>query len=672
MTSVEGIGGKAAGTARDHDVSEWRLPRSGAGGRPSFWRRLFGGGGKTKVAAKEHGTDLTRDEMGRAEPHFDASPPHSPPQKTTTAKPAAPQLRARDPAPRATPPKSPRPVKSPMPSADTETVSPTRTRKRTQVRSPSQRSLWASPLTRRILALNVMALAIPVVGLLYLPSYRDSLIQSELELLKTEGKLFSGALAASGVVTGPLGDERLLPETSRQTVRRLVDVSKTRARLFSPDGTLIADSFLLSGPGGVVEIRPLPPLDLTEGVVWKTVTHAYDWVFDRLPSSRHLPPYTENAIQTAADYQEVMQALGGEPATFVRDGGNGSMILSVGVPVQRYRQVLGALFLTKTSNDIQTTMRNTRLTVLGISGVALGITILASLYLASTIALPIHRLADAADRVRRAKGRQATIPDLSRRGDEIGDLSGALRDMTEAVWQRMDAIERFAADVAHEIKNPLTSLRSAVETVARVEDPHQQKKLMMIILEDVQRLDRLISDISDASRVDAEMSRALSGPVKLKDMLLALADIHAATADTEAPRLTVQAPTYSDAGRNDLVVLGAEGRLGQVLRNLISNAISFSPPGGSITVSARREDDQVIVTVDDEGPGIPQDKLRAIFERFYSERPKGERFGTHSGLGLSISKQIIDAHGGTLTAENLRDTGGAVTGARFVITLPAA
>lgn len=662
MTSVEGIGGKAAGTSRDHDVSEWRLPRSGAGGRPSFWRRLFGRGGKPKVAAKEHGTDLTRDEMGRTEPHFDASPPQSP-----ARRPAAPQLRAPDPAPRAIPPKSPRPVKSPTPSADIETVSQVRARKRTKARSPSQRSLWASPLTRRILALNVMALAIPVVGLLYLPSYRDSLIQSELELLKTEGKLFSGALAASGVVTGPLGDERLLPETSRQTVRRLVDVSKTRARLFSPDGTLIADSFLLSGPGGVVEIRPLPPLDLTEGVVWKTVTHAYDWVFDRLPSSRHLPPYTESAIQTAADYQEVMQALGGEPATFVRDGGNGSMILSVGVPVQRYRQVLGALFLTKTSNDIQTTMRNTRLTVLGISGVALGITILASLYLASTIALPIHRLADAADRVRRAKGRQAKIPDLSRRGDEIGDLSGALRDMTEAVWQRMDAIERFAADVAHEIKNPLTSLRSAVETVARVEDPHQQKKLMTIILEDVQRLDRLISDISDASRVDAEMSRALSGPVKLKDMLLALADIHATTADPAAPRLMVHAPE-----RNDLMVLGAEGRLGQVLRNLISNAISFSPPGGTITVSARREDDQVIVTVDDEGPGIPQDKLRAIFERFYSERPKGERFGTHSGLGLSISKQIIDAHGGTLTAENLRDTGGAVTGARFVITLPAA
>ena len=655
MTSAEGIGAKAAGAARDQDVSEWRLPRSPAGGLSSVWRRLFGRRAAAKAAARAAANrpaeDPLRDALGRAEPHFEPPPP------------------GRIPAPSPEPgPRPARPAPQIRPPAVAEDAAPVRKPARSvPQRSPSQRSLWASPLTRRILALNVMALAIPVVGLLYLPSYRDSLIQSELELLKTEGKLFSGALAASGVVTGPLGDERLLPETSRQTVRRLVDVSKTRARLFSPDGTLIADSFLLSGPGGVVEIRPLPPLDLTGGVVWKAVTGAYDWIFDRLPSGRHLPPYRESAVQTAADYEEVMQALGGEPATFVRDGGNGSMILSVGVPVQRYRQVLGALFLTKSSNDIQTTMRNTRLTVLGISGVALGITILASLYLASTIALPIHRLADAADRVRRAKGRQATIPDLSRRGDEIGDLSGALRDMTEAVWQRMDAIERFAADVAHEIKNPLTSLRSAVETVARVEDPAQQKKLMTIILEDVQRLDRLISDISDASRVDAEMSRALAGPVKLKDMLMALADIHATTADDDAPRLAVDVPT-----RGDLVVLGAEGRLGQVLRNLISNAISFSPPGGTITVAARREDDQVIVTVDDEGPGIPQDKLRAIFERFYSERPKGERFGTHSGLGLSISKQIVDAHGGTLTAENLRDGVGNVTGARFTIALPAA
>jgi len=533
-------------------------------------------------------------------------------------------------------------------------------------RIASRRPLWQSPLTRRILAVNMLALAIPVVGLLYLDSYRSSLIQSELDLLQTEAKLFSGAVAASAVVTDPVGEDSLLPEGTRQTVRRMVDVSKTRARIFAPDGALLADSFLLSGPGGIVEIEPLPPPEPQSNVVWTAAVHAYNWILALLPTGAHLPIYAESAIQTAADYPEVQKALNGEAGSFVRDAGNGSMVLSVAVPVQRYRQVLGALFLTKSGDSIETTLRDTRLTILAVFGVALSVTVLLSFYLASTIALPIHRLADAADRVRRSKGRKVTIPDLTRRHDEIGDLSGSLREMTQAVWMRMDAIERFAADVAHEIKNPLTSLRSAVETVARVEDAQQQKKLMGIILDDVQRLNRLISDISDASRIDAEMSRAEAGPVDLREMLQAMADIHLATAGSAAPRLTLDLPLQAD-----LRVLGTEGRLGQVLRNLISNAVSFSPPDGEIVLAAQRQGRMVTVTVDDQGPGIPPDKLTAIFERFYSERPKGEKFGTHSGLGLSISKQIVEAHGGTLMAENLRDEDGRILGARFTLKLPA-
>lgn len=539
-------------------------------------------------------------------------------------------------------------------------------RQGTGTRIASRRPLWQSPLTRRILAVNMLALAIPVVGLLYLDSYRSSLIQSELDLLQTEAKLFSGAVAASAVVTDPAGEDSLLPEGTRQTVRRMVDVSKTRARIFAPDGALLADSFLLSGPGGIVEIEPLPPPEPQSNVVWAAAVHAYNWILALLPTGAHLPIYAESAIQTAADYPEVQKALNGEAGSFVRDAGNGSMVLSVAVPVQRYRQVLGALFLTKSGDSIETTLRDTRLTILAVFGVALSVTVLLSFYLASTIALPIHRLADAADRVRRSKGRKVTIPDLTRRHDEIGDLSGSLREMTQAVWMRMDAIERFAADVAHEIKNPLTSLRSAVETVARVEDAQQQKKLMSIILDDVQRLNRLISDISDASRIDAEMSRAETGPVDLREMLQAMADIHLATAGSTAPRLTLDLPLQAD-----LRVLGTEGRLGQVLRNLISNAVSFSPPGGEIVLAAQRQGRSVTVTVDDQGPGIPPDKLTAIFERFYSERPKGEKFGTHSGLGLSISKQIVEAHGGTLTAENLRDEDGHILGARFTLQLPA-
>lgn len=529
-----------------------------------------------------------------------------------------------------------------------------------------RRPLWHSPLTRRILAVNIIALIIPVIGLLYLDNYRQSLIQSELELLKTEAKLFSGALAASGVVTGPLGEERLLPETTRQTVRRLVDVSQTRARLFSPDGSMMADSFLLSGPGGVVEMQPLAPLDADDSLLWRAIVGAYDWIASLLPDGKPLPPYAESAVQSAQDYAEVQKALAGETATAVRDAGGGRIVLSVAVPVQRYRQVLGTLFLTKPGDSIEATLRDTRLTILGVFGVALLATILLSLYLASTIAWPIHRLADAADRVRRAKGRQVKIPDLTHRKDEIGELSGSLRDMTQAVWKRMDAIERFAADVAHEIKNPLTSLRSAVETVARIDDPAQQRRLMTIILDDVQRLNRLISDISDASRVDAEMSRADAEPVSMRELLTAIADIHDATADPEAPRIEVIAREG-----DSLTVLGMEGRLGQVLRNLVSNAISFSPPGGTITLTGWREHGHVLVTIEDNGPGIPPDKLAAIFERFYSERPEGEKFGTHSGLGLSISRQIVEAHGGTLDADNMIGPDGKVRGACFTIDLPA-
>jgi len=268
--------------------------------------------------------------------------------------------------------------------------------------------------------------------------------------------------------------------------------------------------------------------------------------------------------------------------------------------------------------------------------------------------------------VRSGKGRQYELPDFTRRGDEIGDLSDSLRAMTEALWHRLDAIEAFAADVAHEIKNPLTSLRSAVETVARVEDPEQQKKLMSIILDDVQRLDRLISDISDASRLDAELSRAEIDAVDIGELLRALVAVQEAGERAEAPRFQLDVLDHQD-----LSVPGIEGRLGQVFRNLISNAVTFSPTGGTIRLAAQRQGGDVVVSISDEGPGIPEGKLEAVFQRFYTERPAGEKFGTHSGLGLSISKQIVEAHGGTIKAENLKDPVGAVRGACFVVRLPA-
>ncbi len=524
-----------------------------------------------------------------------------------------------------------------------------------------------SSLTRRILTLNLLALAIPVAGLLYLGEYRNSLVQQQLELMSTEAELFSGALAASGVVTGPAGDERLLPETTRSTIRRLVDVSKTRARLFDQDGALIADSSRLVGPGGQVEIEMLPPPE-NDSLVMSLVRRLYDGVVALIPRGKPLPVYQERPQQRAADYPEVLQALDGEPASALRVDRAGNLLLSVAVPVQRYRQVLGALMLSAGGESIDAAVRDVRLNILKVFGIAVAITVLLSLYLAGTIARPVYRLADAADRVRRGQGRQTEIPDFTRRGDEIGDLSGALREMTQALWTRMDAIERFAADVAHEIKNPLSSLRSAVETAARVEDPERQRKLMAVILDDVQRLDRLISDISDASRVDSEMSRNEKEPVDVGRMLTALAEMHEATAKPDAPRMTV----HVVGATRPLMVNANEGRLVQVLRNLLANAVSFSPPGGAITLAARREGRRIRISVSDQGPGIPPGKLEAIFDRFYSERPAGEKFGTHSGLGLSISRQIVEAHGGRIYAENLTDADGAVHGARITILLPAA
>jgi two-component system, OmpR family, sensor histidine kinase ChvG len=524
-----------------------------------------------------------------------------------------------------------------------------------------------SSLTRRILALNVLALAIPVAGLLYLDQYRSSLVQQQLDLMQTEAQLFSGALATSGVVTNPDGEEKLLPDTTGGIVRRLVDISKTRARLFDSSGIMIADSQRLTGPGGQVEIEMLPPPQ-SDSLFVTIVRSVYDRIVGLLPRGKPLPVYTERALQAAGDYPEALQALTGDPASALRVDRSGSLLLSVAVPVQRYRQVLGALMLTTDGDAIDATVRDVRLDILKVFGAALGITVLLSLYLAGTIARPIHRLAEAAERVRRGQGRQMTIPDFTRRHDEIGDLSGVLREMTEALWTRMDAIERFAADVAHEIKNPLSSLRSAVETVARIEDPERQRRLMAIILDDVHRLDRLISDISDASRVDAEMSRAQKEPVDIGRMLATLVELNEATAKPGEPRLALDLPPGQS-----MVVPALEDRLVQVLRNLIGNAASFSPPEGIITLAARRDGSRgVKISVADQGPGIPPAKLSAIFDRFYSERPEGEKFGTHSGLGLSISRQIVEAHGGRIYAENLADDAGAIRGARFTILLPAA
>jgi two-component system sensor histidine kinase ChvG len=301
-------------------------------------------------------------------------------------------------------------------------------------------------------------------------------------------------------------------------------------------------------------------------------------------------------------------------------------------------------------------------------GLALALTVLLSWYLSLTIARPILRLAGAAAAMREGQGRTGSVPaTLLGRRDEVGMLATALADSAQALWTRMDAIEHFAADVAHEIKNPLSSIRSAIETLRRIEDPERQKQLLAIITQDVARLDRLISDVSDASRLDAELSRISAERVEVVPILDTLQQLDEATRDgANDPRLIVDAPSEG------LAVRAVEDRLVQVLRNLVGNAQSFSPPRGRIFLRARETGGMVELSVEDEGPGIPEGSLEQIFDRFYSERPTGEKFGQHSGLGLSISRQIVEALHGQISAENRRDVAGRVTGARFVVRLPRA
>jgi len=325
------------------------------------------------------------------------------------------------------------------------------------------------------------------------------------------------------------------------------------------------------------------------------------------------------------------------------------------------------VLLTREAREVDASVFAVRISILELFGLALALTVLLSWYMSRTIARPILRLAEAAREMREGQGRSGSVPpSLLVRRDEVGALASALSDSAEALWARMDAIERFAADVAHEIKNPLSSIRSAIETLRRIDDPARQRQLLAIMAQDVIRLDRLISDVSDASRLDAELSRIAAERIDVVPLLRALVELDEATRDTDNdPRLVVEAPA-------SLMAWAVEDRLVQVLRNMIANAQSFSPPRGRIWLRAREADGQVELSVEDEGPGIPEANLDHVFDRFYSERPKTERFGQHSGLGLAISRQIVEALHGWIGAENRKDSVGEVMGARFVVRLPKA
>jgi len=529
-----------------------------------------------------------------------------------------------------------------------------------------------SSLGRRIMAINLFSVMFLAGGVLYLDQFRTGLIEARLQALTTNGRMIAGALGEAALRDVSFNDSirRVTLDTRniRRVLRRLAVVTNTPARLFDQDGTLIADSRFLISAGRDIVSEPLPPPN-EESNVREFFGDLYDFAADLMPVSRDYPLYPGDNSLSADEFEEVSWALNGETGTVIRQTKDGRLMLTASIPVQGFKQILGSLLLMEDGEAIDEAVRSAQITTLIVFSITVVINLLLSLYLARTIASPVHEMAEAADKVRLGLGRRVDMPDFSARQDEIGDLSTSFRQMTAALYDRMDAVEAFAADVAHELKNPLTSLGTAVDTFERVKEDDTRKQLVSVISSDVKRLDRLITDISAASRLDAELSRTESEPVDVVELIDSVVDMY--VAGRGGKNVSVEVETLSDS----IQVEGAPGRLGQVLRNLIDNAVSFSPEGSKVLVRAMEDqngDGQgwVQIEVEDQGPGIPVNKLEDIFNRFYTERPQSEGFGRHSGLGLSISRLIVDAHGGMLFAKNRMSPDGTIIGARFTIRLP--
>ncbi|WP_334130001.1 sensor histidine kinase [Sneathiella sp.] len=524
-----------------------------------------------------------------------------------------------------------------------------------------------SSLGRRIMAINLFSVVFLAGAILYLDQFRDGLIEARFQSLTTNGRMIAGALGEAALqevsIDGQVQSLTLDSTQIKRVLRRLSIITNTPALLFDREGVLIADSRRLISAGRNIVSEELPPPEV-KSPIRVFFEELYDGWEALFPDNYDYPLFPTNPIPSGADFQEVGIAINGDNARMTRQTQKGELMLSVSVPVQGFKHILGGLLLTENGSSIDAAVRSAQVTTLIVFAVTLVITLLLSLFLARTIAAPIHMLAEAADKVRRGIGRRIVIPDFSERKDEIGDLSTSLRAMTSALYDRLDAIEAFAADVAHELKNPLTSLSTAVQAFERVKDEETRERLRVVLASDVQRLDRLITDISAASRIDAELSRSEGEPVDLGKLVESVLDGYRTT------QMFSSISFNFIRGEQPVIVNGLPGRLGQVLRNLIDNAISFSPEHGQVTIRLRPAPAGAELSVEDDGPGIPENKLDAIFSRFYTERPKSEDFGRHSGLGLSISRLIVEAHGGTITASNRLDDNGVKRGAIFLIKLP--
>ena len=541
----------------------------------------------------------------------------------------------------------------------------------------TQKKPRLSRLLRDILLVNLLPLALIFAALFYLDQYQQGLLSAEVYALREQARIYAGALAQTAVQENSSG-ATINPDLAAPLLYQLTEPTpNAQALIYGPDGELIANSRVHPGPGGVIITEPLsapPPPGFFSRVIGFMYDHLLGSVAGQNDESGLVGSGAGEDPATLGwqpDAREALQLTSASPdqeaPPFVRREKQGELLITVAEPIVSSQQNVGTVLLTRGADEVDSAVLAVRISILGLFALALGLTVIVSFYLARTIASPILRLANAAALMREGRARTQALPEsITDRNDEIGTLARALDGSAKALWARMDAIEQFAADVSHEIKNPLSSIRSAIETLSRVEDPTRAARLLAIITQDVARLDRLITDISDSSRLDSELSRSKMEIVDMARILATLAEIHDATRKENGPYVLVDAPAVG------LFVRGAESRLVQVLRNLIGNAISFSPANGKIWLRGRETGGIVELSVEDEGPGIPDAKLDGIFDRFYSERPQSEQFGSHSGLGLSISRQIVEAHQGRISAENRRNEEGAIIGARFVIRLPKA
>jgi len=516
-----------------------------------------------------------------------------------------------------------------------------------------------SALTWRILAFNALALIVFTGGVILVQASGRGLVEERLNSIQEQANIVAGTIAQ--YATDP--DRHVLKtDEAEPLLRELIAPTRLRGRLYVPDGHLAIDTRNILARN-VVQSDELPPLN-ARSRVQEWIKRLHDGLVGVRPFTK-LEPYYESGSDGRV-YREVTAALTGQAASGERVDDRNRLVLSVAVPIQRFTAIYGVLLLSTEGGDIDDILQAERAQLIEVFAVALMVMLLSSLYLAGTIAEPVKRLAAAADRVRSGLGGRSDIPNFPERTDEIGDLADSFRSMTGNLYDRIDAIESFAADVAHELKNPLTSLASAVEMFSRAKDEESRARLLKIVRGDIKRIDRLITDISDASRLDAELSRESKQPVELSRLLSTIIEIYRMTDTPRHVEFILHDELPSGA-----VVKGRDERLGQVFRNLIDNAVSFSPNGGRVIVTASRNDIVARVTVEDEGPGIPPENLESIFQRFYTTERPDDHFGRNSGLGLSIARQIIEGAGGRIYAEN-RPSSDHQNGARLIVELPLA